>query len=425
MKMKSYYVIILVFIMCSSVIVSGVNTIKKDTKTQFEEPSGFLEWEKTYDSEKYDVGNCIQQINDGGYICVGEGDGYKVWLFKINEFGTIIWSKFFQNSYPDYARYVLQTDDNGYIILAETEINNFQHVWLIKTDENGNKTWERFYRYKQESSGFCIQSTSDNGYIITGYASPLNWLNCYDVWLLKVNNTGYEEWNKTYERPNYNRAYSVKQTPDDGYIIVGGKCLNLDSEADIWLIKTDLNGNLQWEKTFGNDSTWNMGRCVQLTSDGGYIIAGEQLLLKTDAEGNEEWCKPIGSMCAQQTIDGGYILTGFKYYWWKDFFKDRDLKITKTDAYGNIEWTRIYGGKYKDSGNFILQTKDNGFIIIGYTEFEKNFPCQERDIWIIKTGEEPIANNYNSIPILNKLDYYSKGFFINYISKILQKIYSR
>lgn len=245
--------------------------------------------------------------------------------------------------------------------------------------------------------------------------------------VIKFDNLGFEEWNKTYERPNYNRAYSVKQTLDGGYIIVGGKCQYFDSESEIWLIKTDMNGNMQWEKTFGDETTWNMGRCVQLTSDGGYIISGEQLLIKTETDGNEEWSKPIGSMCVQQTTDGGYITTGFKYYWWKDSFKNTDLKIVKTDSNGKVEWTRIYGGEYRDSGHFVIQTPDNGYAIIGYREFDDNYPVQERDIWVIKTGEKPLINNVVSKQIGNIPSFYqrifnSNGFIINLLPQILLRI---
>ena len=424
-KIKILTVIVLLFVISSSFIVSGINP-NVTLKTPLDEPTGFIEWEQTFDSGKWDIGTCIQQTNDGGYICVGHGDGYKILLIKMDNMGNVQWNKYFEHCWPDYARYVLQTGDNGYIVLAETQINDFEHVWLIKTDENGNKEWERFLGFKQESSGYCIQQTSDGGFIISGYTSPMNWLNCYDTWLLKVDALGYEEWNQTFERQWYNKAYSVKQTPDDGYIIVGGKAPTLEGNADIWLIKTDDAGNMQWDKTFGDESTWNVGRCIQLTSDDGYIIAGENLLIKTDADGSEEWSKPIGSMCVQQTTDGGFIITGFKEYWWKETFKNKDLKLIKTDSQGNKEWTRIYGGEYRDAGNFVLQTTDEGYIVVGYTEFPKNYPVQERDVWVIKTGKKPLSNDVSkqteNIPVDHQRSFYSNRVFINLFAKILKQM---
>lgn len=315
--------------------------------------------------------------------------------------GNIQWDKCFDRDEIDYGWYVLQTADEGYILLGKTEENNFDRVWLIKTDENGNMEWERILGFKQESACRCIQQTIDGGYVLVGYTSPMNWLNCYDTWLLKVDSQGYEEWNQTFERPYYNRAYSVKQTSDDGYVIVGGKAITSDGNADIWLVKTDASGNLQSDKTFGDESTWNMGRCVQLTSDGGYIISGETLLIKTDADGNEIWSKPIGGLCVQQTTDDGYIITGYKEYWWKPLWGDTDLKLIKTDSQGNKEWTRIYGGTYRDVGNFVQQTTDEGYIVVGYKEFPFNHPVAQRDIWVIKTGKKPWLND-ESIMVVSR-----------------------
>ena len=121
-------------------IVSGVNIVNGSLKTPIGEPAGFIKWEKTYDTEHYDFGNCIQQTNDDGYICVGEGDGYKVWLFKINEVGTIQWSKYFVQGWPDQGRYVIQTIDKGYAIIGYREFpKNYpvqgRDVWVIKTGE--------------------------------------------------------------------------------------------------------------------------------------------------------------------------------------------------------------------------------------------------------------------------------------------------
>lgn len=391
MKFKIFTIVCLICMILSTFHVSGVKT-ECSLKTPYEQPSEFIEWSITLDSGKYDIGTCIQQTNDGGYICAGHA-AYKVWLNKIDNTGNIQWSKFYEHDYPDYCWYVLQTDDDGYILLASTKVDDWEHAWLIKTDQNGTKLWERFHGTKRKSSGYCIQQTRDGGYIITGYTSHYNWASCYDTWLLKVDAQGYEEWNRTFARAYYNLAYSVKQTPDNGYIIVGGRVLLHDAESSIWLIKTDPNGTMEWDRTFGDEETWNMGRCVQLTSDGGFIIAGENLLVKTNAKGFEEWKKPIGGMCVQETDDWGYIITGYKTYSWKDIFKSTDLQLTKTDMQGNKKWSKIYGGEFRDAGNFIQLTEDGGYILIGYKEFPKNYPAQQRDIWVLKTGKTPKINN--------------------------------
>jgi len=387
-------------------IMAGQTNIKTEMEREFPpgnpiEPTGFVEWNKTFDSGYTDTGFCVQQVNDGGYIAVGHSLGLGIWLIKTDYSGNMEWDKYFDYNPCDHGWYVLQTTDGGYIILGETEN---KYVLLIKTDDQGNMEWDRLISGKMFSQGRSIQQTRDGGYIIAGFTSPMKWVQCYDAWLLKVDALGYEEWSQTFEREYYNRAYSVKQTPDDGYVIVGGKAITSDGNADIWLVKTDASGNLQWDKTFGDESTWNMGRCVQLTSDGGYITLGETLLIKTDADGNEIWSKPIGGLCVQQTTDDGYIITGYKEYQWEPWWGDTDLKLIKTDSHGNKEWTWIYGGTYRDVGNFVQQTTDEGYIVVGYKEFPFNHPVAQRDIWVIKTGKEPLLNDESimAVSMLNE-----------------------
>jgi len=425
MKIKLLSILVVVFMASNVFVVAGAVT-KSSSETNLQskqinqiygningemEPmtpahtTGFIEWQKLFDSGYDDHGHCIQPTTDGGYIVVGNGYGYKVLLIKIDGNGDIQWEKNFGNSFPDYGWYVLQTDDGGYLVLAETLIGG-QHVWLIKTDKDGTKEWERFLGYKPQSACRCMQHTRDGGYILAGFTSPANWLCCYDSWLLKIDSEGYEEWNRTFEQPYYNWAFYVTQTSDDGFIITGLKCQNLENYSDLWLIKTDSQGNMEWNKIFGDPKPAEIGKCVQQTSDGGYIVAGEiyepagNILIKTDDRGNVIWTNSYGGKCVQQTKDGGYIVTGCKTYkfpWWP--YESTDLKLVKLDSQGKKKWCRIYGGLYDDVGNFVLQTEDGGYIIVGSKEFPMTYPAAQSDVWVIKTGEKPKLNLDKLMPI--------------------------
>lgn len=137
-----------------------------------------------------------------------------------------------------------------------------------------------------------------------------------------------EEWNKTFGGADIDWAESVQQTTDGGYILAGW--IKMESSGagskDIWLVKTDSNGNKEWDKTFGG-TDWDEARAVLQTSDGGYILAGwttysydagsrEAWLVKTDSNGNKQWDKTLGgrnwdgAYSIQQTTDGGYIIAG-------------------------------------------------------------------------------------------------------------------
>jgi TolB-like protein len=159
-------------------------------------------------------------------------------------------------------------------------------------------------------------------------------------------------------------------------------------------VKTDANGNIQWAKTYGGTG-WDEAYSVQQTSDGGYIVAGETysfgagyrdiFLIKTDANGNIQWAKTYGgtdddwAYSVQQTSDGGYIVAG----WTESFGADStDVFLIKTDANGNIIWAKTYGGTLRDVASSVQQTSDGGYIVAGYT---RSFGAVFNDLFLIKT----------------------------------------
>ncbi len=255
----------------------------------------------------------------------------------------------------DYAYSVQQTSDGGYIVVGSTASFGAgeENIFLIKTDANGNIIWAKTYGGTEYDRAYSVQQTSDGGYIVAGYTFSFGAGS--DVFLIKTDANGNVIWAKTYGGTNWDEAFSVQQTSDGGYIVAGYTGSFGAGGGDIFLMKTDANGNLQWAKTFGGTG-WDEAFSVQQTSDGGYIVAGRTssfgagfynaFLVKTDANGNIQWAKTYGgtgfdyAYSVQQTSDGGYIVAGRTSSFGAGSV---DIFLIKTDANGNIGSCSIVG----------------------------------------------------------------------------------
>jgi len=203
-------------------------------------------------------------------------------------------------------------------------------------------------------------------------------------------------WQKTFGWTDSEYGFSVQQTSDSGYIIAGFVWLTFGSHSDVYLIKTDPNGILKWQKTFGGID-YDFGRSVQQTTDGGYIITGYTIsygagrddvyLIKTDPNGILKWQKTFGGSdvddgySVQQTSDGGYIIVGFTGGVGTSPIRGGDVYLIKTDPGGNSQWQKTFGGSDIDRGHSVQQTSDGGYIITGYVS---TFGTGRRDIYLIK-----------------------------------------
>jgi len=386
MKAKSIIVLVIVFecLLTATIAAAGGPSI---------------EWDKTFGGGSWDTGVSVQQTSDGGYIIAGSTDSYgagsaDVWLIKTDTDGNDIWKKTFGGSDGDRGQSVQQTSDGGYIIAGSTDSYGagIVDVWLIKTDADGNDIWDKTFGGSDVDRGWSVQQTSDGGYIIAGDTQSYGAGNM-DVWLIKTDADGNDIWKKTFGGSGGDVGESVQQTSDGGYIIAGNTSSYGAGIVDVWLIKTDADGNDIWEKTFGG-SHWDSGESVQQTSDGGYIIAGytfsfgeggfDVWLIKTDADGNDIWNKTFGGSehdygrAVQQTSDGGYIIAGDTESYGAG---KSDVWLIKTDADGERIWDKTIGGSDDEFGVSVQQTSDGGYIIAGETE---SFGAGKSDVWLIK-----------------------------------------
>jgi len=322
----------------------------------------------------------VKQTSDGGYIVVSSaynsGTGIDIFIIKTDAYGYTLWTKAYGASSNDYANSIEQTTDGGYIVAGYTSSFgvDFTDVYLLKIDSIGNILWSKTYGDTLTDRGYSVQQTIDGGYIVIGrtlISGPGN----YDIYLIKTDSLGDTLWTKKYGGIGNDNASSVRQTIDGGYIIAGETWSFGAGSRDIYLIKADSIGSIVWARTYGGTGD-DFASSIQQTADSGYIVtgytgsfgagAGDVYLIKTDSNGDTIWTKTYGGnsweegYSVQQTSDQGFIISGHT----NSFGLWGGAYLIKTDISGNMSWTKQYSGYFADLATSIHQTSDTGYIVI-------------------------------------------------------------
>ncbi|NOR46650.1 MAG: PKD domain-containing protein, partial [Methanosarcinaceae archaeon] len=346
-----------------------VSSITREIIVQQSAPP-IMRWNRTFGVQGDDNAYSLAHTSDGGYILAGTTSG-DFWLVKTDAEGVEQWNRTFGGDEFDKAESVIQTSDGGYIIAG----NDF---WLVKTDAEGIELWNRTFEKGTFSSDRVksILETSDGGYLIAGSSSACNNRTCPDdVWLVKTDAEGTEQWNRTFGGESRDQLYSLQQTFDGGYILGGDTRSFGNGSSDFWLVKTDHNGIELWNRTFGghyNDRAYS----VQQTFDGGFILVGytrslhwhDCLLVKTDTEGVEMWKRTIVGpnedntpYSILQSPDGGYIIAGKTGSVSYGFY---DMWLVSTDPDGYVQWEMTLGGTGQgDVARSVLLAPDGGLVV--------------------------------------------------------------
>jgi len=363
-------------------------------------------WNKTFGGTAGEMGCSVQQTADGGYVLGGAfTDGcWDVLLVKTDADGNELWSKHLgQVAEDEYGECVREIPDKGFIIAGHVGLSAPDVDGLaIRTDPTGNELWSKAYGGDDEDEFFSVELTIGGGFIFAG-ATKAPGADHADAWLLKTDMDGNELWTKTYGGTSRELFNSVRQTSDGGFIMAGDTSSSGPFSNNGWLVKTDANGNWLWDQVFGGDDL-DFARSAEETADGGFIVAGQTQsfgagyrdgwLIKTDADGNELWSQTFGSTEAD-SIESVHetSLGGYILAGKTRSFGsgDNDLWLIKTDASGLEVWQRRFGGAMGDIALAVQETADLGFIVAGQTH---TYGAGASDAWLIKTdsfGNAPLT----------------------------------
>ncbi|MDR6922171.1 T9SS type A sorting domain-containing protein [Chryseobacterium sp. 2987] len=286
--------------------------------------------------------------------------------------------------------------------------------------QNNTIEWQKSFGGSRMEQSPDIHQTNDGGYIIAGSSNSIDEgmgnHGFFDQWVIKVNAAGTVEWQRSYGGTADDKANSVRQTNDGGYIVAGStRSVNGDvsgnhGQEDFWIVKLNSTGNIEWQKTLGGSGN-DAARCIRQTPDGGYIVAGKSesndgditgnngyldgWIVKLDQNGGVTWQKSIGGPNFEEfsslelTADGGYVMTGNISTSNSDF----NYWIVKVDSSGNTQWSKNYGGSASDTANSLKQTPDGGYIIAGSSNSSDGDITASNgnyDYWVIKL--DPLGN---------------------------------
>lgn len=363
-----------------------------------------LYWASVYDVvDRNDYLESAIETVDGGFVAVGKTNAFgsfdDAWVLKLNKDGTIAWQKVFADTGDQYFSGVQETYDGNLILTggAVLTTTNSSNLWVVKLDGSGNTIWQK--TYGEFSQGF-VQTTSDGGFLVTGIEfGP-------DARLLKLDSNGATVWQKTFGSSGSDYIVAVYETNDNGYILGGYTGSFGAGLADGWVLKLHENGAIAWQKTYGGAGI-DLIQSMQVTDDQGVILVGQtdsfgagvldMWVLKLDNMGLLEWQKTYGGPSSdlgysvQQVSDGGYVIAGitFSYGLPPSYPNDGDAWVLKLDGDGSVLWQKTYGGNEVDHGRSILETREGDFILVGYT---RSFGSDANG-WVLKL--DPLGNINN------------------------------
>jgi len=344
-------------------------------------------WIQTHGGSSADVCYDMVPTSDGNFIAVGYtysfgaglGDFYAI---KLDNNGNILWEQTYGGTNSDAASAVYVCSD-GYVMIGKTKsfgIGRYD-ACLIKTDTNGNTVWTNTFGGFIDDEGCDVIQTHDGGFAIAGITKSMA-VGEQDMYLVKTDAGGQLEWEKAYGDFYKDEAYAVLQTNDNGYLLAGHTRSFGEVSGDIFVVRTNSSGDTLWTRRYGgSEDEW--GYDMLKTPDNGFLIAG---------------------------ITSSYGAGDYDYY------------LIKISAGGDLIWEKTYGGYDTDYCQSFIQTTDGGYMLAGYTSSYGNGGF---DQYLVKVdengnleGETVVGETENdfaaAVVQLAEFSYISAGYTYSY-----------
>ncbi|MCW4016935.1 MAG: hypothetical protein NWF06_11235, partial [Candidatus Bathyarchaeota archaeon] len=406
-RKNKLFAVFAMFALCAMVLPqTGIMTIMPANASS----NPTTEWTQTYGGALIENIYDLIETSDDGFALVGYTSSFGAgdsdfWLIKTDASGNEQWNKTYGGFDTERSYAIIETTVTpGFAIVGYTESYGAgdDDVWLVRTDADGNMLWNMTYGGVEDEQGNDLVETSDGGFAIVGYTET--WVTGDDdAWLVKADASGNVQWNMSYGGVEDEQAEAIITTSDGGFIFTGTTETWSAGSRDLWLVKTDASGNVQWNMSHGySDSDY--GYDLLETTDGCFVVTGQwdagdyndAWLVKADASGSFLWEKTYGSSLGDdylfnivKTMEGGYAMAGYTKSYGAG---NNDVWLVETDVDGNMLWNQTWGGTEHDNCNSLIATSDTGYLLGGFT---KSFgDLTDADGWLIKVAvDHPVVSS--------------------------------
>ena len=357
-------------------------------------------WDRTYGGIGDDQANDFLVHPDGGYALAAvskKESGWQTWLIRTNEEGDVLWEQTIGQD--NWAWQIALASDGGFALAGTAKFNSLAESdgWLVRTDSSGGLQWEKTYGGANADGFASMRPLPDGEFLLAGLTASQG-AGEWDVWLTKVDNQGTAVWETVVGGPEKENATDLALLAEGGYALAGWTASSGAGMGDFWLARMDVDGSKLWEKTYGGSDN-ETAYAIAVLPDGGYALAGtrqsatdsndvDAWIVRTDVQGNVLWEKVLGGegpdavRAVVAMPDSGIAVAGSTI---PPDSANIDMWLVRTDSAGTIVWEATYGGPNKDAALALSRLPDNSFVLVGWTD---SIDDGGKDVWLVKTGTE-------------------------------------